>query len=224
MIGSDFLYAMLVFAVISMVAASVIYVSINIGPALLSIPGYNSAFTPQISNGVVCQTVNEVYLNNQSLTVNNVKTVNTICTVSYISQTPSNTVSWPSPFVATEQILANYNSVDKWLFFMFILINLAIIASIAFLPAPSPMAIAIGFIMLIILGIVSMILSNAINVFFNVPLLANAVAKLPQTRELWATVTEYEILFSFIYLIVVAARSRGGGGNYSGGQSARAIL
>jgi hypothetical protein len=119
---------------------------------------------------------------------------------------------WLSPLAATIQILNNYNSVDGWIYFIFILVNLAIIASCAFLPNVSPMAIAIGFLTMIVVVIVSFILSNALNTFFGANILANAVAKLPNVRILWANIGEMEILFSLIYLIAVAARSRGGGG------------
>jgi len=212
LIGSDALYAMVVFAIISMVAVSMIYVALNVTPILAKIPGFSTAYTPEIANGVICQTSNQVFLNNQTLTVNNVQTVNTICRTSYIAQTPSNTVSWLSPLAAVNSILANYNAVDTWIYFIFILVNLAILASVAFLPNVSPMALAIGFLTLVIVVIISFILSNSINVFFNVPLLGNAVAKIPNVRGLWANIGEYEILFGLIYLIIIAARSRGAGG------------
>lgn len=225
MLGSDQLYAIFGFIIVAMVAVSIAYVGLNVTPLLANIPGFSNAYTPEIANGVVCQTSKQVFLNNQTLTVNNVQTVNTICTTSYTAQTPSNSVSWLSPFQAFQSVIQYTNNFDGYLYWFFILLNLAIIAAVGLQqPAPSPMVLAILFIVLVVIVIVSMILSNSINTFFNVPVLANTVAKFPQTRALFANLAEYEVLFGLITMIIAAARSRGGGGGSNPSYSARASI
>ena len=130
---------------------------------------------------------------------------------------------WTSPANATASVLANLPKFDVYIVFFFYLISIAILASVVLLPS-SPMSIAITFIVMIISVLVSLELSNAIRSIFTQAILANAVLLFPNTISLFANFPEYEPLFFFIYLILIAAKSKLGGNQGIGGGNARATI
>jgi hypothetical protein len=198
--------------VIALIAVSMVYVSLNITPILSNIPGYSTGYTPEIANGVTCSQASETFLNQNNLTYNSATTINTLCTVSYIAQLPSNQVTWTSPLAATQQILKYYSSLDGYLVFIFYLVEISIIGAVALLPNVNPGSLAIGFLLFVVVIIVSFIFSNALNSFFSANILSGAISQLPATRSYFANLGEVNVLFGFIYLIVISARSIGGGG------------
>ena len=126
-----------------------------------------------------------------------------------------------TPYNATVGLLNLYPQFDNYIPWLFILINLAIIAS-AVLLFSNFLAYAIGFLVMIITDFISIILSNeARNIFLN-PLFGNVIQLYPHIQSMFQQLPIYEIVFTFIYLIIIAAKSRiiGASGYTSSSQGA----
>jgi hypothetical protein len=110
--------------------------------------------------------------------------------------------------------------------FIFIIVNLAILASVILLPI-STLSIAVTFPIMVVTVIVSFEFSNAMKIFFTNSLFANVVPLFPLTisgnsaTTLLPNIGYYEVLFFFLYIIMIAAKAKmgggGGGGTYGGG-------
>ena len=128
-----------------------------------------------------------------------------------------NSVFATTPYQATASILAIYPNFDQYIPWIFIIVSIAILASVAFLPV-NAVTIAITFVLMLITVFVSFIFSNTTHLFFANPIWANVAPLYPSTEALFANLGEYEVGFFFLYIIMIAARSKISGNAGTGGQ------
>lgn len=129
----------------------------------------------------------------------------------YNTAFPGSTVT---PYTASNSIIAIYPQFNQYLPFIFIMVNLAIIASILVLPLNS-LTIPLTFAIMIITVIVSFIFSNSISAFFTNQIFSTVVPYFGQVIQINANLGLYEIIFIFIYMIILAARIKLSGGGTS---------
>ena len=112
-----------------------------------------------------------------------------------------------TPYNATTSILNIYPKFDQYLPWLFYIINIAVLASVIFIPG-SMLVYAIQIIIGSITVFISFILSNDALVIFRQPIFANTVVAFPNILLLWRNLPIYEIFFFVILLILIAAKAR----------------
>jgi uncharacterized membrane protein YkgB len=112
--------------------------------------------------------------------------------------------------------LLNYNyKFDQWIPLIFIIVNIGIIAGVI-LVETSYLSLAIAFVLQIVTVFVAIILSNSLQPLFTSNVFATVAPHFPQTIGLYAQLPAYEIAFTLIFILVIAAKVRGIGGGLGG--------
>lgn len=145
-----------------------------------------------------------------------------LSTVNSTGLAPTNSL----PYHAGAAVASNFYAFNTYIPFIFFGFNIIAILLASYL-RPNPMNIAVGVILIIFMPIISAVLSNATRTIFLAPLLLPIANEFPAILNIASQYPLYTFIFSLIYIIILAIRSRqfqgntevGGGGttSFSGG-------